>query len=592
MSKAPKAPKQKRERAGGLLVLGVIAVLALLVGGGWAAAYYAAGEELPRGAEVAGVDVGSRLPDQAVRAMRRGLADVAGAPFTVAADGGTGQTVRVTPQEAGLTLDYEATIEQAGGGTSWDPRRLWEHYTGGDELDPVVEVDEDRLAAVVDKVNARLGTPPVDGAVSFTDQGVARTEPVTGQGVDPAELRDALLAAYLDTEDRTVEVTLHEVQPDIDGADVQAAVDGFANPAMASPVTLTFGTSPVQLSPQEYADVLSLAPEGGALVPTLDSGKLQALVSSKLAADASAPVDATVQLVDGKPKVIPAKPGVTYAPTDVERIFLDLVARPEGQRQLEVPATVAEPEFTTKDARALRIKRKISSFTTYFPYAEYRNVNIGRAAELLDGTLVKPGETFSYNDTIGERTEAKGFVPGWTIQNGVFKEDLGGGVSQLATTTYNAGFFGGMTDVEHKAHSLYIDRYPVGREATVAWGSVDLRFRNDTPYGVLITTRFTPSTGSSQGAVTVELWSTKVWDITTTTSPRYNFTDYTTRYNTDESCQATSGAQGFTVDVVRNFHKPGSDAVEKSETITTTYIPTDTVICGPPPKKKQPRPVG
>ena len=90
--------------------------------------------------------------------------------------------------------------------------------------------------------------------------------------------------------------------------------------------------------------------------------------------------------------------------------------------------------------------------------------------------MLKPGETFSLNDTVGERTEANGFTKGFIISDGIFKEDLGGGVSQMATTTFNAMFFAGLEDVEHKPHSFYIDRYPVGREATVAWGAVDLRF--------------------------------------------------------------------------------------------------------------------
>ena len=152
---------------------------------------------------------------------------------------------------------------------------------------------------------------------------------------------------------------------------------------------------------------------------------------------------------------------------------------------MDIPAEVVEPEFTTEDAKALGIKKEVSKFTTYFPYAEYRNINIGRAAELVDGTIVRPGETFSLNGTVGERTAENGFVKGFVISNGIFKEDFGGGVSQMATTMFNAAFFAGMTDVQHKPHSFYIDRYPVGREATVAWPTVDLQWRNDTPYGVL-----------------------------------------------------------------------------------------------------------
>ena len=104
------------------------------------------------------------------------------------------------------------------------------------------------------------------------------------------------------------------------------------------------------------------------------------------------------------------------------------------------------------------------------------------------------------NGVVGERTRENGFTEGFIISNGVFKEDLGGGVSQMATTTFNAMFFAGLKDLEHKPHSFYIDRYPVGREATVAWPTVDLKFENDTPYGVLIQASVTPSTPSTSNA--------------------------------------------------------------------------------------------
>ena len=155
--------------------------------------------------------------------------------------------------------------------------------------------------------------------------------------------------------------------------------------------------------------------------------------------------------------------------------------------------------------------------------------------------MLKPGETFSLNDTVGERTEENGFTTGFVIQNGIFKEDLGGGVSQMATTTFNASFFAGLEDVEHKPHSVYIDRYPVGREATVAWGAVDLRFTNNTPYGVLIDAVVIPSAGRSQGTVTVTMYSTKYWDITTSTGERYNFTSPGTQTMSGPDCVPNDG---------------------------------------------------
>jgi vancomycin resistance protein YoaR len=346
-------------------------------------------------------------------------------------------------------------------------------------------------------------------------------------------------------------------------------------------VTLRFEGSDVKVFPADYTPALSLVPTDGELVPTLDPAKLNEVVGSRVTN--GAPVDATVALIGGRPQVVPAKPGVTFDQAELEAGFLDTVAKPQGERTLPLTAKVAKPAFTTKDARALKITERVSSFSTYFPYAEYRNVNIGRAAELTDGTVLKPGETFSLNGIVGERTEENGFTKGYVINDGILTQDLGGGVSQMATTLFNAMFFAGLEDVEHKPHSFYIDRYPIGREATVAWGSVDLRFRNDTPYGVLVDTNVIPSTPTTSGQVTVTMYSTKYWDITTTTGERHNLTKPRTRRIDTLKCHPNEGFGGFDIDVVRYFTPVnGNDETRDDEVFSTTYTPSDTVICTNP----------
>ena len=338
--------------------------------------------------------------------------------------------------------------------------------------------------------------------------------------------------------------------------------------------------------PRDFVAALSIRPSNGTLQPHVDQKKLLGLVDEQVAGDGGAPVDATVALVDGRPKVIPAKPGVRFDPAEVTAAFTAALTKPEGQREAQVTAEVEQASFTTKEARALKIKEQVSTFTTYFPYADYRNTNIGRAMELINGTLLKPGETFSLNETVGERTAENGFVKGFIIENGIFKEDYGGGVSQSATTTFNAAFFAGLEDVEHKTHSFYIDRYPVGREATVAWPSVDLKFTNTTPYGILIQAGITPSSPSAQGSATVTMWSTKYWEITTSVSERYNFTEPETRVLNTEDCYPNEGYGGFDIDVTRHFHLPSDPSQDHDEVMHTTYIPSDTVICEPPPSRR------
>ena len=568
-------PTPPREKEGGRVVLVMLLVMVLLAGGGYAAAYVVAGDKVPRGTTVAGVAIGGRTGAAAERVLETALDRRLRAPITVSVDD---HESTLTPAEAGIGVDYAASVAGAGGEQSWDPSRLWDYYTGGNDLDAVVTVDPTAMAAAL----ASLGDdrPAVDGTVAFDGADIRTTAPRTGLALDPDEAQTAIAEAFL-AELPSIELTRRPIQPDIDASDVQQALDDFANPAMSGLVTLVFGRSRVRLQPRDYGKALAMRPEDGELVPELDEKRLARLVDGAIS-DHGAPVDASVKLVNGKPKVIPAKPGVSYDPTDVGDAFLTLVARPSGKRQMKVKATVADADFTTKDARRLRITEKVSTFTTYYPYAEYRNINIGRAAELVNGTVLKPGDTFSLNGIVGERTRENGFTEGFIISNGIFAEDLGGGVSQMATTTFNAMFFAGLEDVEHKPHSFYIDRYPVGREATVAWGAVDLRFRNDTPYGVLVDAHVTPATSSTSGVVTVSMWSTKVWDITSSTSDRYNPTSPATRVLRTADCYPNTGYGGFDIDVTRHFRKHDKSALDHDEVFHTRYTPSDTVICKPP----------
>jgi len=565
-----------REKAGGRVVAFVVLGLVVLGALAYGALYVLAGDKVPRGTTVAGVDIGGMSRAEAERELDDALADRVDGSVTVK----VGKRVeQVTAADAGLSVDVAGSVEAAGAERSWSPARLWDYFVGGDDLDAVVEVDDARMDALLKELAERVGTPPRDGDVVFEDGGVRVVEPRNGRAIDPDTAREEILAAYL-REEPVAKLPVRAADPEIDEAEVQRALDEFANPALSGPVTLDFRGSSVELSPDEFGPVLSVRAEKGRLVPELDEKALIELVDDNIGDDGAA-VDATVRLVNGRPKVIPGRDGVTYDADDVTGSFLRLVTAPEGKRSMEIAATVDEPEFTAEDAKALGIKEKVSSFTTYYPPATYRDVNIGRAAELIDGTVLKPGETFSLNDTVGERTVENGFTTGTIISNGIFKEDLGGGVSQMATTLFNAAFFAGLEDVEHKPHSVYIDRYPVGREATVAWGAVDLRFRNDTDYGVLIDAKVTPSAGRSQGVVTVSMWSTKQWDIETTTSERYAYTAPKTQTLSGSDCLPNTGYSGFDVDVERIFKRPGSDEVVRTEKNTTTYIPSDTIICKP-----------
>jgi vancomycin resistance protein YoaR len=557
------------------LLLGLV----LLFGGAYVAAYAMTGDRVPRGATVAGVHIGGLLPGAARAALADGLDDTRGAPVRVSALGERG---RIDPGRAGLDVDVAASVAQAGGGRSWNPARIWDSLTGGGDFDAIVTVDEPRLTKALDAFGDKVDTKPRDGRVLFKgDRAVAR-QPRTGQVVDRdgslGLVTDAYLDGLTDPGVERVELPTTTAEPDIGKADVSTAMDTFANPAVSGDVKIELEDEQVLLRPADFVPALSMKVEDGDLVPVLDRDALLAAVDERMAGNPLAAKDATVVLRAGSPTVVRSEKGVTYNPEELVGGFLDVV-RTTGNRTLRVSSVVSRPDFSTKDARNLQIKEVVSEFTTFYPHADYRNTNLGRAAELIDGTVLKPGDEFSLNEIVGERTEENGFAKGFIISDGVYKEDFGGGVSQVATTTFNAMFFAGLKDIEHKPHSFYIDRYPVGREATVAWPYVDLRFQNDTEHGVLVQAFIRPSTPSRSGSMTVRMWSTKTWDIKTSTSDRYNETQPATRRMSGDECVPNQGYGGFDIDVYRSFFRPGSDELVRRETFHTTYTPSDTVVC-------------
>jgi vancomycin resistance protein YoaR len=320
-------------------------------------------------------------------------------------------------------------------------------------------------------------------------------------------------------------------------------------------------------------------------VPALDGAVLRASIASTLAPVETPGRDATWNVSSGRPVVVPSKVGRGVNPELLAASVLGVVDRSGAERTVVAQIGTIPPKLSTEQAKALGVTEKMSSFTQNFPYAAYRVQNIGQAAKRINRTLLLPGQTFSLNDTLKERTVANGYTKGFVVgPGGVFKEDLGGGVSTSATATWTAAFYAGLQRVHTQAHSIWIPRYRAGLEATVAWGQFDMSFKNDTPHAVFITTIM------KNTSITVQIWGTKVYDeIRAVSGPRYSQTAVpATQYDSTATCHAQSGQAGFSIDVYRVFVKDGAEV--KREKITTRYRPSPTVKCGVDPAKVSPSP--
>ncbi|WP_157728840.1 VanW family protein [Actinopolymorpha singaporensis] len=560
-----------------MIVLATVGVLVVLLGG-YALLAITLGGSVPRGTSVGGVDVSGLSRDEAVQRLRDRLAPRAEDSFRV---GVRGRTYSLEPAEAGLGLDLPATVDAVYVPRSLNPVEVSKALGGGGDVAPVLTVDHAKLDAAVAGLAKEVRKAGSPGGITFTGGTAKAADPVVGYRLDTAASADRIEQEFLRTT-APIDLPVTEQKPKVGQAEVRRAMREFATPAMSGPVKVRVNDKSFDVSPAEVGAALTMVPDkSGRLAPRLDVAAFERKVADRLRVLQIEPKDASVRMFAGRPTVVPSTQGQTVPPANLARAVVAALPKSGAERVATVRTKATDAKFTTKDAQNLGVKQVVGQFTTYYPHAAYRNTNIGRAGELINNRLIKPGETFSLNGILGERTEANGFAKGFVIVGGRLREELGGGVSQVATTTYNAAFFAGMEDVEHRPHAFYIDRYPVGREATVYWGYLDLKWRNNTPYGVLVQAVNQQSSPGKKGSITVRLWSTKYWTVKGQTSARHNFREPKVIFDEKDGCVPQDGVRGFDVDVTRRLYR-GSSLV-KTETDHVRYSPEDRVTCGPSP---------
>lgn len=536
-----------------------------------------AADTVADGTHVRGVDIGGMSRAEAKAALDRALGPAAAAPIELRIGD---RTEKAAPAAFGLSLDTAATVDRAAQAGS-DPVTVIGRLLAparDREVEPVIRTDGPTSTAEVDRL-AAAGRQARDGAITFEGGTARATTAVTGVAVRADRAADTVRAAYLRPQGGPVALPVDQKPPAVGQQETARALKEFAEPAMSGPVTLGVAGNRVTLTPAVLGRHLAVEPDAhGRLVPELDSKALLAdpAVARQVAA-ATRPSRGATFRVDTAGRVVVAQDGRSGAQV-TEKALADAVAplltRSGAARTGELAVKTVPPRLTAAQAQRLGIKEKISSFTVKFPAAPYRTTNIGRAVQLINGSTVLPGETWSFNKTVGERTKENGFVDGIMINDGRFVKSPGGGVSTVATTMYNAMFFAGLKPLEHGAHSFYIERYPAGREATVAWGTLDLRWQNDSGHAIYVQAE------STDTSVTITLLGTKKYDeIRATEGPRTNVTPPVKRTGSGPTCEVQTPLEGFDVAVDRVFVKGGQEV--KRETYRTHYTPRDEVTCDP-----------
>ncbi|HAT1547139.1 hypothetical protein HMPREF3153_06120 [Corynebacterium sp. HMSC06C06] len=547
------------------MTLGVIVGLLLIAGIAYTWDVIANQGKVPRATSVGGVDISSMERTAAVEKLERELGDVETKPVNVTSGEKSSQLV---PAESGLTLNYQKAVDGIPDASYNPVTRLFSFVKATKEIPVAVDIDDTALDGALERVKNELSFAPKDGMLELNNGQLKVTKPVLGQTVEPDDLKNSITENWLDP--AGVEVEPVEVEPAINDDAIEAMRTGEAAKALDNPLTIN-GENNVAgtLRKDEIAQFVSIEAKDGKLELKVDTPKAQQLFEERMDGAQVPGQNAKISFSGDKMNVTPSVDGSII---DWEKTLKDFDKRVKGdERTWDADYKPDPAEYTTEMAEKATFNDTVSEFSTG-GFSGASGENIRRVAAQVDGAVVNPGETFSLNGYTGPRGTAQGYVESGIIINGHSGTAVGGGISQFATTLYNAAYFAGFEDVAHTPHSYYISRYPAGREATVYEGSIDLQFKNTTNTPVRIETSF------GGGKITVRFKGVKTYNVESVNNGRWATTQ-PTRMSVGEDCSPSSGAPGFTTSDTRIIKDLSGREISR-ETTTTVYDPQPIVSCG------------
>jgi len=485
-----------------LAVVAAPLVAIALVTAAWALDAWRLGDdEVARNVSLAGISVGGQPRAELAESVEDLAAQLPETEVRIE-DGDVVHTT--TAGELGIQVDAEATerkVLQIGRSDPLPARPIrWLRSLFSERsADVVVTVDAEQLATTLQQLEGDRRTLPVEPSLTSGESGVELVPGSPGHAITvhdvvagiPRTLGDISKAIVIPVEQT-------ETPPKVTDEAV-AALAQQANEVTAGTVSLVAGGRTVEVEGARFRPAFGFAIEEGEPQLTMRAEPISELLAEVMSSNPN-PTNVRFEIRGGVPVPVGGQDAQVCCAEGAELTIVKALL--DGTTTIELPTRTVSAEEARQWAAGLGVRQVVGSFTTRHACCESRVTNIHRIADLTRGILIPPGGTFSVNETVGRRTREKGFVEGGVIQDGEFTTDIGGGVSQFATTLFNAAFFGGLDIPTYKAHSKYISRYPYGREATLAYPSVDLKIRNNTPHGVVIWSSYTDT------SITVELWST------------------------------------------------------------------------------------
>ena len=443
-------------------------------------------ESLPAGTSVGGIEVGGLSPQEALQRVEAAWRPFLDSPAVIRLDG---RVWRPSGSDIGLRADFQTPLREivASTATGGVLDRMAGLPTASNPTTPVVSYDREIARRYLRSLAAGFDQPAVSAALQLRNDGRMSLTP--GQAGRVVDVERALADLEAGLAQRAVG---HEVnlgyrldEPIVSTSDAEAALE-TARQMVGQPIRLIHGSGGWMIEPGQLRDALVIDRDDAGLAPRIEITRFND-VFQRIADTLSAePRHGVFEFDEEQDRVLgfqPGHPGQRLDRPALERAILDTVRQP-AERRVEVPVILLNKEFDTF-ANPLGIKELLGvGSSIYKGSPDYRDHNIAVGAAKLDGMIVRPGETFSFNERIGAFTKAEGWVEGSVIVEDRTEQGIGGGICQVSTTLFRAVLAAGLPIEERWPH-LYRVRYyemggaPIGYDSTIFSPGIDLKFTND-----------------------------------------------------------------------------------------------------------------
>jgi vancomycin resistance protein YoaR len=498
----PRTRAQRRvvwQRTAILVALAALAAIALGL------AFAGSPSRLADGVRIAGVDVGGKTPRDAQRILTARADALAAVPVTFRVGAHTWQ---LEPRRLGIRVDWDAAVDSVrrqgeGFGPLRGFKRLDMRFFGAD-VAPPTQVYDGALRYWLDRIERTVDTPHREASIALRGLTPTIVPSRVGHMLDRRAAAATIVRALASLNREPVGLPVRIDRAKVTAGDLTVAV-AQVRTALSAPVHLTLGGTRWNLRPARTARLLQLPADGRSNLKIGGNGASAWFIALSRRVDQD-PVDANWAISSaGKVSVVPDRPGYLLdVPRSAKAVLRAALVTDPALRSAQLVVERAEAERSTAEAREMEIKGLVASYQTFYGGEANRIHNVQLVSHLVDGHVIAPGAVFSFNEATGARTAEKGFKEAPVIINGELKTGLGGGVCQVSTTVFNAAYEAGLPILARTNHALYISHYPQGRDATVNYPDVDLKFVNDTGHWLLLRTWV----GSS--SLTVALYGTPV----------------------------------------------------------------------------------